>query len=61
MAVAIIRMLAGGEFSFREDHSLSQIIIGDLFVFNVFLISAILVSVMVLKNKAFRISRNAIT
>lgn len=56
MAVAIIRMLAGGEFSFREDHSLSQIIIGDLCVFNVFLISAILVSVMVLKNKAFRIS-----
>ena len=54
-AVAIIRMVAGGEFMFSRDHSLSQVIIGDLFVFNVFIIAAILVSVMVIKNKVFRI------
>ena len=52
-AVAIIRMVAGGEFMFSRDHSLSQVIIGDLFVFNVFIIAAILVSVMVIKNKTF--------
>jgi len=55
MAVAIIRMAVGGEFIFSSHHSLSQIIIGDLFVFNVFIISAILVSVIVIKNKHFRI------
>lgn len=54
-AVAIVRMIAGGEFNFKEGHSFSQILIGDLFVFNVFIISAILVSVMVLKNKNFKI------
>lgn len=59
MAVAIIRMLADGEFRFRGDHSLSQIIIGDLFVFNVFIISAIVVSAMVIKNKTFRIREAA--
>jgi len=53
--VAIIRMLTDGAFNFRGDHSLSQIIIGDLFVFNVFIISAIMVSVMVVKNKSSRI------
>ncbi|HEX5154676.1 MAG TPA: hypothetical protein VFW07_24685 [Parafilimonas sp.] len=53
--VAIIRMVAAGEFIFKSDHSLSQVIIGDLFVFNVFIISAILVSVMVIKNKALRV------
>lgn len=52
-AVAVIRMIAGGEFIFNSQHSLSQVIIGDLFVFNVFIIAAILVSVMVIKNKAF--------
>jgi hypothetical protein len=51
--VALVRMFVNGDFSFRQDHSLSQVIIGDLFVFNVFLISAILVSVMVMKNRAF--------
>ncbi|MGN6212653.1 hypothetical protein [Parafilimonas sp.] len=51
-AVAVIRMIAGGEFIFNSQHSLSQVIIGDLFVFNVFIISAILVSGMVVKNKA---------
>ena len=55
-AVAIIRMVAAGEFIFNRNHSLSQVIIGDLFVFNVFIIAAILVSVMVIKNKTFRIS-----
>ena len=55
MAVAIIRMVAAGEFIFNRNHSLSQVIIGDLFVFNVFIIAAILVSVMVIKNKTFRI------
>jgi len=54
VAVAMIRMLAHGEFSFAEDHSLSQIILGDLFVCDVFIISAIVVSIMVVKNKAFR-------
>ena len=54
MAVAILRMVAHGEFRFAEGHSFAQIIIGDLFVFNVFVISAIVVSVMVLKNKAFQ-------
>ena len=53
-AVAIIRMVAAGEFIFNRQHSLSQVIIGDLFVFNVFIISAILASVMVIKNKTFR-------
>jgi len=53
MAVAIIRMVTGGEFIFNRHRSLSQIIIGDLFVFNVFIIAVILVSVMVIKNKAF--------
>jgi hypothetical protein len=53
--VAIIRMAAGGEFIFNRHHSLSEIIIGDLFVFNVFIIAAILVSIMVIKNKTFRI------
>ena len=55
-AVAVIRMIAGGEFIFNSQHSLSQVIIGDLFVFNVFIISAILVSVMVVKNKASQVS-----
>lgn len=55
IAVAIIRMLAAGEFNFRGDHSLSQIMIGDLFVFNIFIIAAIVVSVMVVKNKSSRI------
>jgi hypothetical protein len=54
-AVAIIRMVTAGEFIFKPHRSLSEIIIGDLFVFNVFIISAILVSVMVIKNKTFRI------
>ena len=52
--VAIIRLFAQGKFSFPEDHSLTQIIIGDLFVFNVFIISAIIVSAMVIKNKIFK-------
>ncbi|MEO8962738.1 MAG: hypothetical protein ABI325_12710 [Ginsengibacter sp.] len=51
MAVAVVRMIASGEFNFKNDHSFSQILIGDLFVFNVFMISAIAVSAMVLKNK----------
>ena len=55
VAVAMIRMLADGAFNFRGDHSLSQIMIGDLFVFNVFIISAIIVSIMVIKNKSTRI------
>jgi hypothetical protein len=55
VAVAIIRMIADGEFNFKGNHSLSQIIIGDLFVFNVFIISAIMVTIMVAKNKTFRI------
>ncbi len=54
MAVAIIRMLVHGEFSFAEGHSFMQIIVGDLFVFNVFIISAVIVSVMIVKNKAFQ-------
>lgn len=53
-AVALVRMFVNGDFSFTQDHSLSQVIIGDLFVFNVFVISAIMVSIMVMKNKAFR-------
>lgn len=56
ITVAIFRMLAAGEFNFRGDHSLSQIIIGDLFVFNVFIIAAIVVSVMVVKNKSYRLA-----
>ena len=55
VAVAMIRMLADGAFNFRGDHSLSQIMIGDLFVFNVFIISAIIVSIIVIKNKSTRI------
>lgn len=55
MAVAIVRMVAADEFIFKPHHSLSQVIIGDLFVFNVFIISAIVVTVMVIKNKTFRI------
>jgi hypothetical protein len=54
IAVALIRMFVNGDFSFRQDHSLTQVIIGDLFVFDVFMISAIMVSLMVMKNKAFR-------
>jgi hypothetical protein len=54
IAVALVRMFVNGDFSFRQDHSLIQVIIGDLFVFDVFMISAIMVSVMVMKNKAFR-------
>ena len=54
-AVALIRMVAAGEFIFNKHHSLSQVIIGDLFVFNVFVVAAILVTIMVIKNKAFRI------
>jgi hypothetical protein len=54
IAVALVRMFVNGDFSFRQDHSLTQVIIGDLFVFDVFIISAIMVSVMVMKNKAFR-------
>jgi len=53
-AVALARMFINGDFSFRQDHSLTQVIIGDLFVFNVFIISAIIVSIMVMKNKTFR-------
>lgn len=55
MAVAIVRLFVTGEFSFKKDHSLTQILIGDMFVFNVFFISAIVVSVMVTKNKLFRL------
>jgi hypothetical protein len=54
IAVALVRMFVNGDFSFRQDHSLIQVIIGDLFVFDVFMISAIMVSLMVMKNKAFR-------
>jgi hypothetical protein len=54
MTVAIIRLFVSGGFNFRKDHSLTQIIMGDLFVFNVFIISAIIVSVMVIKNKIFK-------
>jgi hypothetical protein len=54
MTVAIVRLSISGEFNFKEDHSLTQIIIGDLFVFNVFIISAIIVSVLVLKNKILK-------
>jgi hypothetical protein len=54
IAVALIRMFVNGDFSFRQDHSLAQVVIGDLFVFDVFMISAIMVSLMVMKNKAFR-------
>jgi len=53
-AVALVRMFVNGEFSFRPEHSISQVIIGDLFVFDVFIASAIIVSIMVMKNKAFR-------
>lgn len=55
VAVALIRMIADGEFSFRPNHSLSQIMICDLFVFNVFIISAIMITVIVIKNKSSRI------
>jgi len=54
MTIAVIRLFASGAFNFKEDHSAIQIIIGDLFVFNVFIISAIIVSVMVIKNKIFK-------
>jgi hypothetical protein len=54
IAVALIRMFVNGDFSFRQDHSLTQVIIGDLFVFDVFIASAIIVFIMVMKNKAFR-------
>ncbi|HZW66332.1 MAG TPA: hypothetical protein VFF23_11620, partial [Hanamia sp.] len=53
-AVALVRMFVNGEFSFRPEHSIIQVIIGDLFVFDVFIASAIIVSIMVMKNKAFR-------
>ncbi len=52
--VAIIRIIANGTFNFNTDHSLPQIILGDLFVFDVFLISAIIISIMVIKNKGFQ-------
>ncbi len=54
ISVAIIRMIAAGEFNFTENHSLGQIVFGQLLVFDVFIISAIMVSIMVVKNKAFR-------
>ncbi len=54
IAVAITRMIADGTFNFKTDHSLPQIIIGDLFVFDVFIISAITVSIMIIKNKGFQ-------
>jgi hypothetical protein len=54
IAVALIRMFVNGDFSFRQDHSLAQVVIGDLFVFDVFMISAIMVSIMVMKKEAFR-------
>jgi hypothetical protein len=47
-------MFVNGDFSFRQDHSLAQVVIGDLFVFDVFMISAIMVSIMVMKKKASR-------
>ena len=53
VAVALVRMFVNGDFSFGQGHSLSQVIIGDLFVFDVFMISAIIISIMVMKNKAF--------
>jgi hypothetical protein len=49
IAVAIIRMIASGEFHFPSSHSLFQIVIGDMFVFNVFIISAIIVSLIISK------------
>ena len=49
IAVAIIRMIASGEFHFPPSHSLFQIVIGDMFVFNVFIISAIIVSLIISK------------
>jgi hypothetical protein len=54
MTIAVIRLFASGAFNFKEDHSTIQIIIGDLFVFNVFIISAIIVSVIVIKNKILK-------
>jgi len=56
IAVAIIRMFVHADFRFQQDHSLTQIVIGDMFVFDVFVLSALIVSFMVIKNKAFQIT-----
>ena len=54
ITVAIIRMIADGTFNFKTNHSLPQIIFGDLFVFGVFVISAVIVSIMAIKSKGFQ-------
>ncbi|MDP4286071.1 MAG: hypothetical protein Q8891_16800 [Bacteroidota bacterium] len=50
MAVAIIRMLIHSQFHFSAGHSFLQIIIGDMFIFNVFIISALIISQMTIKH-----------
>ena len=46
VGVAVIRMLLNSEFDFAPEHSLLQVILGDMLVFNVFIISAIIISWM---------------
>ena len=60
IAVAILRMFVHADFHFSQGHSLIQIIMGDMFVFNVFVLSAIAVSAMVIKNKTFQIPISAL-
>jgi len=49
VGVAIIRMLLYSQFHFAAGHSFLQIIIGDMLVFDVFIISAIIISLMTIK------------
>jgi hypothetical protein len=47
--VAMVRMIAGGTFNFNPAHSFAHIVFGDLFVFDVFIISAIIISLFVIR------------
>ncbi len=42
--VAIVRMIADGTFNFNRGHSFARIVFGDLFVFDIFIISAVILS-----------------
>ena len=49
--VAMARMIADGTFNFSRDHSFARVVFGDLFVFGSFIISAVIISVFLMRTQ----------
>jgi len=49
--VAMARMIADGTFNFSRDHSFAWVVFGDLFVFGSFIISAVIISVFLMRTQ----------